>query len=160
MTAEKTAIEKPASENSSKGNTSSKGKSKNRAANSAAIATISEHYPEVFNRNSVRPLKIGIQEDIVADGKLSQGKIKRALASYVRSPLYYKALKVGADRIDLKGEAAGKVSEQEAEHAKAMLKKIRDSRNERIKKEREESRENARQERFNDKLTQLLQKGG
>ncbi len=143
-------------------------KSKNRAANQAAIALISEAYPQAFDRDNVRPLKIGIQEDIVADGKISQGKIKRALASYVRSPLYYKSLQAGADRIDLAGQAAGQVSEQEAEHAKAMLKKIRDKRNERIKQEREQQRqareqerqqrEEQRQQRFNSKLDQLLSK--
>ena len=140
-------------------NTPSKSKSKNRAANKAAITLISEQYPAVFNRNNVRPLKIGIQDDIVADGKLSQGKIKRALASYVRSPLYYKALQTGADRIGLDGEPAGSVSEAEAEHAKGMLKKIRENRNERVKKEQEEARQDAREERFNSKLSQLLQKG-
>ncbi len=137
-------------------------KSKNRAANQAAISFISEHYPEVFNRDNVRPLKIGIQEDLVEEEKLSRGKIKRALASYVRSPLYYKSLQAGADRVDLKGEAAGTVTEQEAEHAKSMLKKIRDARNERIKQEREEQKQQkaqVKQERFNDKLSQLLQKG-
>ncbi|MCW8884804.1 MAG: ProQ/FinO family protein [Motiliproteus sp.] len=154
MTTDNLSSTKPESRSSSK--------NKNRAANQAAIALISEHYPEVFNRENVRPLKIGIQEDLVADEKLSRGKIKRALASYVRSPHYYKSLQAGAERIDLNGEAAGTVTEQEAEHAKSMLKKIRDARNERIKNERQQQkqqREQVKQERFNDKLSQLLQKG-
>ncbi len=138
-------------------NTSSR--NKNRAANQAAITLISELYPEVFNRENVRPLKIGIQEDIVADGKISKGKIKRALASWVRSPNYYKSLQAGADRINLQAEADGAVTEDEAEHAKSMLKKIREARNERIKQQKAEAREQQRQERFNSKLSQLLQKG-
>ncbi|MEH6628148.1 MAG: ProQ/FinO family protein [Motiliproteus sp.] len=137
-------------------------KSKNRAANQAAISLIAEQYPSVFNRENVRPLKIGIQEDLVEDAKLSRGKIKRALASYVRSPLYYKSLQAGADRIDLQGEASGAVTESEAEHAKSMLKKIRDARNERITQERDQQKQQKQQvkdDRFNNKLSELLQKG-
>ena len=131
-------------------------KSKNRAANQAAVAQISELYPKAFNRDAVKPLKIGIQEDLLAEAKLSKGKIKRALASYVRSPLYYKSLVAGADRVDLTGEAAGKVTEQEAEHAKAMLKKVREQRQQRAN----EQKQQAKQERINDKLAQLLTKHG
>lgn len=129
-------------------------KSKNRAANQAAVAQISELYPNVFNRNAVKPLKIGIQEELLADEKLSKGKIKRALASYVRAPQYYKSLQPGADRIDLSGEAAGKVTEQEAEHAKKMLKEMRDKRQQRIQEEKEQQNS----ARINDKLALLLNK--
>lgn len=129
-------------------------KNKNRAANQAAVAQISELYPKVFNRNAVKPLKIGIQEELLADDKLSKGKIKRALASYVRAPQYYKSLVAGADRIDLQGEANGQVSEQEAEHAKAMLKNIREKRQQRIQAEKEQ----ANAVRINDKLAQLMGK--
>ncbi|WP_421863905.1 ProQ/FINO family protein [Motiliproteus sp.] len=129
-------------------------RNKNRAANQAAVAQISELYPETFNREAVKPLKIGIQEDLLADAKLSKGKIKRALASYVRSPLYYKSLVAGADRVDLAGEAAGKVTEQEAEHAKSMLKKAREQRQQRA----QEQKKQAKQTRINDKLAQLVSK--
>ncbi|WP_315983100.1 ProQ/FinO family protein [Aliamphritea spongicola] len=96
----------------------SKSKNKNRAANQAALQLICELYPQVFNRKNVRPLKIGIQEDLIADEKLAKNKIKRALASYVRSPHYFRSLQEGADRIDLSGESAGTVTASEAEHAK------------------------------------------
>ncbi|MEH6651278.1 MAG: ProQ/FinO family protein [Motiliproteus sp.] len=129
-------------------------KSKNRAANQAAVAQISELYPNVFNRDAVKPLKIGIQEELLADEKLSKGKIKRALASYVRAPQYYKSLKTGAARIGLNGEEAGQVTEQEAEHAKKMLKEMREKRQQRIQVEKEQ----ANSERINDKLAQLLSK--
>ncbi|WP_207063901.1 ProQ/FINO family protein [Motiliproteus sp. SC1-56] len=136
-------------------------RNKNRAANQAAISQISELYPRTFDREAVKPLKIGIQDDLVADGKLPQGKIKRALASYVRSPLYYKALQAGAVRIDLNGEAAGEVTEEQAEHARAMLEKIREEKKARAQAAREQAkaeREKAKEARFNDKLSQLLSK--
>ncbi|MEH6822876.1 MAG: ProQ/FinO family protein [Motiliproteus sp.] len=150
-------------------------KNKNRVANQAAVALISELYPDTFNRDAVKPLKIGIQEDLLAEQKLPQGKIKRALASYVRAPQYYKSLVTDADRVDLKGEPAGKVSEEEAAHAQAMLKKIREQRQVRAEDERLRIREEkqrqhkerieakaaraeAKTERINDKLSQLLNK--
>lgn len=134
-------------------------KSKNRNANIAAIGLICETYPKTFNRETVRPLKIGIQEELLADEKMSKGKIKRALASYVRAPAYYRSLQAGAQRVDLQGEDAGEVTEQEAEHAKAMLKKIRDDRAARVKEEKKAEREriqNQKQERISAKLDQLI----
>lgn len=145
-------------------------KNKNRAANQAAVALITELYPNTFNRDAVKPLKIGIQEDLLAEQKIPPGKIKRALASYVRAPQYYKSLVADADRVDLKGEPAGKVSEEEAEHAKAMLKKMRERRQQLVQDEKkrvQQHKQQIRQEqkqakdvRINDKLSQLLNKHG
>lgn len=136
-------------------------KNKNRNANIAAINLMCETYPKTFNREQVRPLKIGIQEDLLADEKISKGKIKRALASYVRAPAYYRSLQTGVQRVDLNGEDAGEVTEQEAEHAKTMLKKIRDERNARVKEQKQaerQRRENQKQQRMTDKLAQLVTK--
>lgn len=136
-----------------------KSKAKNRAANQAALKQLMEAYPSVFNRDNVRPLKIGIQEDLVADEKLAKNKIKRALASYVRAPQYFKALQVDADRVDLQGESAGKVTESEAAHAKEQLKAFQQRRRERIRDQEKQRREDEKQERFNNKLEMLLNKG-
>lgn len=133
-----------------------KPKSKNRAANQAAVQLLMETYPQTFSRNNVRPLKIGIQEDLLADDKVSKNKIKRALASYVRSLAYYRSLQAGAARIDLKGEPAGEVSEQEAEHARDKLKEANRQRREREQQRRAAQREQEKSERMNDKLQQLV----
>ncbi|HEY5718566.1 MAG TPA: ProQ/FinO family protein [Motiliproteus sp.] len=133
-------------------------KSKNRSANQAAIALIAETYPLAFSRDSVKPLKIGIQEDLVSDGKLAAGKIKRALASYVRSPLYYKSMQEGAERVDLEGKPAGLVTAEEAAHAKEMLKKIRQQRREQQLQQEKQAAEQQRQERLNSKLALLVNK--
>ncbi|WP_020680348.1 ProQ/FINO family protein [Marinobacterium rhizophilum] len=133
-----------------------KSRSKNRVANQAALKLLMETYPKTFSRTEVRPLKIGIQEDLLADEKIAKNKIKRALASYVRTLSYYRSLQAGAARIDLAGEAAGEVSEQEAEHAKGKLKEINRQRREREQQQRKEQAEKEKSERLNNKLEQLV----
>jgi ProP effector len=96
-------------------------KAKSRAANRAAVELICETYPNTFSFANPRPLKIGIQEDLVADGKLSQTKIKRGLASYVRAYGYLKSQVDAAPRINLLGEPEGAVTADEAAHALTKL---------------------------------------
>ena len=96
-------------------------KAKSRAANRAAVELLCETYPQTFSFAKPRPLKIGIQEELVADGKLSQTKIKRGLASYVRAFGYLKSQTDGAARINVLGEADGAVTADEAAHALTKL---------------------------------------
>lgn len=128
-----------------------KAKSKNRAANMAALQQLSEAYPKTFDRRNVRPLKIGIQDDLIADEKLAKNKIKRALASYVRSINYLRSLQEGAERVDIQGESAGTVTAEEAAHAKGKLNEIN-------KQRREKQREQEKQERISAKLEALVTK--
>jgi len=114
-----TAITAPAT--SSESNAAERKKAKSRAANRAAVELLCETYPQTFAFAKPKPLKIGIQEDLVADGKLSQTKIKRGLASYVRAFGYLKSQTDGAARINLAGEAEGAVTSGEAAHAASKL---------------------------------------
>jgi len=139
---------------------SSKNKAKNRAGNQAALAMLIETYPQAFSRTNIRPLKIGIQDDLVADEKIAKNKIKRALASYVRSPNYFRAMKLDADRIDLKGESSGKVTETEAEYAKTQLKEFHQRRRENQRVQEKEKKDQEKQERMSNKLEMLLTKKG
>lgn len=129
---------------------------KNRAANMAAVQLLMDAYPSVFSRENPRPLKIGIQEDLVADDKVSRTKIKRALASYVRSPQYLRSFQEDADRIGLDGQPAGKVTAEEAQHARSKLKAMHEARKERVKEQAKEARKKEKEERLNSKLDQLL----
>lgn len=131
-------------------------RNKNRVANMAAVQLLMDAYPEVFSRDKVRPLKIGIQEDLVADDKVSRTKIKRALASYVRSPQYLRSFQEGAERIGLDGQPAGEVTAEEAEHAKGKLQSMQDARRERIKEQAREAKLKEKEQRLNSKLDQLL----
>lgn len=96
---------------------------KNRKANLAAMQLLLDAYPEVFNLESAKPLKIGIHEALAEDGKLSKTKIRRALATYVRQTAYLKALVEGAERVDLTGTADGTVSADEGSYAQEELAK-------------------------------------
>lgn len=96
-------------------------KAKSRAANRAAVQLLCETYPQTFAIAEPKPLKIGIQEELIADGKLSQNKIKRGLASYVRAYAYLRSQTDGAARVNLAGEADGAVTADEAAHAASKL---------------------------------------
>lgn len=140
--------------------TPNKNKAKNRASNQAALALLIELYPETFSRTNIRPLKIGIQDDLIADEKLAKNKIKRALASYVRAPNYFRSMKIDIDRIDLAGKGSGKVSESEAEYAKVQLKEFHQRRKDNQLKVEEEKKEQESQQRISNKLEMLLSKKG
>ena len=119
-----------------------------------------EIYPAAFSRNNIRPLKIGIQDDLIADEKVAKNKIKRALASYVRSPNYFRAMKLDSDRIDLKGESSGKVTESEAEYAKTQLKEFHQRRRDNQRLQEKEKKDQEKQQRMSDKLELLIGKKG
>lgn len=111
-----------APENDAQGKAAEQAKrEKNRKANLAAMQLLLDAYPEVFNLDNARPLKIGIHEALAEDGKLSKTKIRRALATYVRQTAYLKVLVEGADRVGLQGEAEGSVSADESSHAQEEL---------------------------------------
>jgi len=136
--------------------TSDKARNKNRVANQAAVELLETNYPKAFNAAEPKPLKIGIQEDLVAEEKVSRGKIKRALATYVRSPRYLQSILEGAGRVDLNGDSVGTVNASEAEHAKAKLAEYKQRRVERQKEQRKASREAEKDERLSNKLEQLV----
>ncbi|MCV6590873.1 MAG: ProQ/FinO family protein [Marinobacterium sp.] len=133
-----------------------KPKSRNRAANMAALQLLIDAYPEVFNRDNIRPLKIGIQEDLVADEKVAKNKIKRALASYVRSLGYIRTIREGVDRIDINGQPAGKVTADEALHAKNTLRDINKKRRQQQAEREKQKAEQEKQARMSNKLEALV----
>jgi ProP effector len=87
------------------------------------IAMLAERWPKcfflIYERHRV-PLKIGIYDDIVAAGFPKAGP-KPALRIYTSNRCYVWALRPGAPRIDLDGNAAGVVSEEHALRAKEEL---------------------------------------
>jgi ProP effector len=95
-------------------------------ANSTVKATIAElvaQFPKAFTLDSagVRPLKLGIRDDLYGLSAISHRRIVAALARYCKSPTYLKATTEGAARVDLAGEAAGTVTATEAQHATENL---------------------------------------
>lgn len=78
-------------------------------------------YTDTFFKGHTRPLKVGIHEDLTAHEPWPDKLVRRALACYVHLPRYLKAVRVGAERVDLQGRPAGVVSESEARHAHKKL---------------------------------------
>ena len=95
----------------------------------ATITELVKAFPAAFTLDSlqVRPLKLGIKDDIYARSDMSRRRITAALRTYCSSANYLAACTEGAVRVDLAGEPAGSVTGAEAEHAVqalALLSKI------------------------------------
>ena len=90
-----------------------------------------QRYPKTFFKGHTRPLKVGIHHDLAAREPWPEKLVRRALAGYVNLPRYLKAVREGAERIDLDGQPAGSVDTQAAEHAKRKLERLQDERRER-----------------------------
>lgn len=76
-----------------------------------------ERYPKAFFKGHTKPLKVGIHQDLAEREEWPNKLIRRALANYVNLPRYIKAVRAGAERVDLDGLPAGKVDKEAASHA-------------------------------------------
>ncbi|WP_299235970.1 ProQ/FINO family protein [uncultured Halomonas sp.] len=78
-------------------------------------------YPNAFFKGHTRPLMVGIHEVLASREPWPEKLVRRALACYVNLPRYLKAMRMGAERIDLDGRPAGKVDAQAADYAHRKL---------------------------------------
>ncbi|MDN7131934.1 ProQ/FINO family protein [Halomonas sp. MC140] len=76
-----------------------------------------ERYPKAFFKGHTKPLKVGIHQDLAEREAWPSKLVRRALANYVNLPRYIKAVRAGAERVDLDGQPAGNVDKQAALHA-------------------------------------------
>lgn len=79
-------------------------------------------WPELFDLDNPKPLKVGvlddIQQDIAArDLTIGAGVLKAALASYTRRIRYKKTLAAGGARYDLNGQPCGEVTPEQQKNA-------------------------------------------
>jgi len=109
-----------------------------------------QRYPQAFFKGHTRPLKVGIHQDLLAREPWPEKLVRRALACYVHLPRYLKAVRAGAERVDLDGRAAGAVGDEEARHARSKLDALR--------ADKAAEREARRRERLDRKLGDLLAK--
>ena len=88
-----------------------------------AIEELAAAFPAAFTLDPtlVRPVKLGIKDDIYAQSAVSRRRITAALRSYCNSVHYLRASTEGAVRIDLIGESVGTVTATEARHATERL---------------------------------------
>jgi len=82
-----------------------KKRQKNQKNNRRLIKMLEDRYPKAFDWNQPKPLKVGIDQDMVLDDDFNASKQKRALAAYTRSDRYKKCLLSGQPRVDLEGVA-------------------------------------------------------
>jgi ProP effector len=89
----------------------------------AAISELVAAFPAAFTPDPtlVRPVKLGIKNDLYGRSALSHRRIAAALRAYCNSVQYLKASVEGAVRVDLAGEPAGTVTAGEAHHASDEL---------------------------------------
>lgn len=105
-------------------------KNKSKRARSDALLWLAANFPTAFDNSlRIRPLKAGIMDDILqhADKALevgiSKSKLREAVVLFTRRLDYLTCLKAREMRIDLQGNVVTEVSEDEAEHASAKIKK-------------------------------------
>ncbi|SRR6266536_3532746 len=85
------------------------------------IELLAERFPQAFfiNGSQRLPLKIGIFADLAAaELTVSSTQLRTALRVYTNSPGYLSAMCEGEARVDLAGDPAGAVTEQEARNAR------------------------------------------
>jgi ProP effector len=94
-----------------------------RADNTAVIAKLAALFPRAFavDQQERKPLKIGIDADIVAKGVIEARALWRPLRVYCASFGYLRHLTAEAERVDLDGNPAGVVNAEAAALAQALL---------------------------------------
>nr|WP_183334476.1 ProQ/FINO family protein [Halomonas campaniensis] len=97
----------------------------------ALLAEWYQRYGSAFFKGHTRPLQVGIHEALAAREPWPEKLVRRALACYVNLPRYLKAVREGAERIDLAGQPAGVVDAQAAEHARRKLDRLQADRQQR-----------------------------
>lgn len=105
-------------------------KNKSKKARTDALLWLAANFPAAFDNSlRIRPLKVGIMEDILlfADKAekvgISKSKLREAVVLFTRRLDYLACLKLREMRVDLYGNESGVVTEEEAEHAAAKIKK-------------------------------------
>lgn len=121
----------------------SRNQRKNKAANRAAVQWLMDSFPLAFSRQHPKPLQIGIQQSMMERLPGMEGKIKRGLASYTRSPAYLRCVQAGKSRVDIDGKEAGNVEERDAQHAREQYNSLYGNR----RPEGQNERRNNRQEK-------------
>lgn len=117
-----------------------------------------QRYPQTFFKGHTRPLKVGIHEDLVAREPWPDKLVRRALACYVHLPRYLKAVRSGAERVDLDGASAGDVTDGEARYARRQLDDLRAQNRTRKAQQAERQAQREKDQRLEQKLGQLLAK--
>jgi ProP effector len=120
---------------------------KNIARNNEILEKLQELYPQLFSIDNPKLLKIGINKDIKAEGKIQATSVEfsRFFRYFCTRPNYIKQQIVGAKRYNLLGEEDGEVSEQDLEARSIALANFKAKRNALKKAGKEGEKEKAKQ---------------
>lgn len=98
-----------------------------RISTKEIIAYLAEKFPACFSiEGHAKPLKIGIFQDLAekltGDETVSKTRLRQALRHYTSSWRYLKAIKVGVSRVDIDGNDAAEIDQEQADYASKTLK--------------------------------------
>jgi len=97
----------------------------NELAKKLIDTELQQYYPNCFNKEDIKPLKVGIRDDIRAEHpEINKRAIKSALKAYCSNKAYLDKIKVGNKRINLAGEEIEVITEAGEQYAKDKLKKM------------------------------------
>ena len=98
-------------------------KTARRARIAAVIKSLCDRFPQTFDRNGPRPLKVGVYADVLAAlGDAVQPRdLQSALRAYTSNARYLRALSAGACRVGLDGKPAGTVTPEDEAVARRRL---------------------------------------
>lgn len=122
------------------------------------LQQLAEKYPVI---KSSQPLAIGINKKLAElHPELDQKSLRAALFHHTRSFAYVKTLSKAAHRVDLDGQPAGEITDEQRAHAAGQLKEMATKRNA-VKKAVEQKKiEQKQAEQRNQKLEALVEKFG
>jgi len=96
----------------------------------ATLDLLAKRFPHCFflfdgTRGRRRPLKVGIHIDLLRDlnGTITEKRLCRFLAWYTRHRRYLNNVLPGVERIDLTGKVVGRVTAEDAAHARELARK-------------------------------------
>mgnify|MGYP005992961923 CR=1 FL=1 len=102
-----------------------------RITSKEIIAYLAEKFPACFSlEGKVKPLKVGVfqelAEQLKEDDKVSKTQLRQALRHYTSSWRYLKSIKAGSHRVNLAGEDAELIDQEQADFAAKTLKDSQD----------------------------------
>lgn len=88
----------------------------------ATKAWLEENFPKTFNFKEPKPLKLGVQHDLLSvPCPFSKGSLRHCLGVYAHSKAYLEAIVQENWRYDLNGEKVEEVTQGEKDHALKLL---------------------------------------
>jgi hypothetical protein len=87
-------------------------------------AWLESTYPEAFNFNDPKPLKLGIQRDLLlVSSPCSKNQLRKCLEIYCGSRCYLKSIVQENSRYNLSGEKVEEIAQEHKDHAVKQLAK-------------------------------------